>query len=277
MRRIFSIFFLLFASFLQANDLSMNIVDDSGRISPALLEILEVTKVAHDGTLKGIVEATQKAWLRRPGKERWQLDNRFDEHKEALIPLFKKIGCCQEYLPKQKHYKYAVILGATSHAVEGRLKDLARHSENGTTFETLVFLTGQRPIDHNFETDVPQEILWESDMVKWFFQTLSLPEAIRNLPVIFIDTPRGKANRPNTADTIKLLLSQNPEKGSCLFFSTQPFAGYQDAVIRTEMPEGFLIETIGAETYRDIPTDVHLDNLARWLYQIELLREKSAP
>ena len=88
-------------------------LESKAELSSTLLEILEITKIKHDGTLGSVVEATQKDWLRKAGTERWEMDNAREELKPALEPLFQKLGIIDEVAPKAKQYTYGLILGAT--------------------------------------------------------------------------------------------------------------------------------------------------------------------
>ncbi len=94
--------------------------------------------------------------------------------------------------------------------------------------------------------------------------------ADKTTKIIFVNTPMqqvadGSERRPNTGDTVKTWLTSHPVMGSCLVMSNQPYVGYQHAVAQSLLP-GFACETVGkASTTENI--GVHLDNLARWLYQ----------
>ena len=72
--------------------------------------------------------------------------------------------------------------------------------------------------------------------------------------------------KASTADTFIDWLKQNPESGSCLVISNNPYIGYQDLVARTFLPSDFKIETVGSQGSGE-KVSVYLDNLARWLYQ----------
>src|SRR3989344_6686161 len=82
-------------------------------MTPALLQLLEVTGVSHDGTLSSIVEETQKHWLRPIGIERWEMTDLDKETREKVFVLADQLGFIQECRPTQKEYDYAILLGAT--------------------------------------------------------------------------------------------------------------------------------------------------------------------
>jgi len=262
-------------------------------ISPTLLEILEVTQVKHEGNLKSIVDATQKAWLRPAGVERWQMGETYKEQGPTLYPLFKRMGIMDDVNPTQKNYDYGVILGALVSRVRQRLASAVEAWNNGVRFTHLVFLVGARPLDPEKESErdlfnvsnkyLPIKPGWkapevlpttETEMARMVFDQADLPEEFRKaVTVTFIDTPMqktatGDLRRPNTGDTVNQWLADPATKpGTVLAFSNQPYVDYQDAVLRTLLPETFTVETVGAAGSGNEQVDVVLDNLARWLYQ----------
>jgi hypothetical protein len=169
------------------------------------------------------------------------------------------------------YYDYALILGATVSRMEARLSFLAQEWERGVRFRKLVFLSGERILNPAIES-FPMELNTESQALVHLFNHLDLPEGMKALPLEIIDSParlnaKGDKRRPTTKDTLVDWLKRNPDAGSCLFISNQPYIGYQDAVCRTELPLEFIIETIGPESFSNTTFAQYLDNLAKWLYQ----------
>lgn len=262
-------------------------------ITPTLLEILEMTGVKHDGTLASIVDATQKAWLRPAGVERWQMGDTYEELAPKIAPLFNKLGILTEVRPTKKEYDYGVILGALVSRVRQRLASALQTWKEGVRFKKLVFLVGARPLDPEKESErdlynatnkfLPIKAGWtrpevapttETEMARMVFDQAALPEDFKDaVTVQFIDTPmqklpNGEFRRPNTGDTVTQWLDdKDTTPGSVLAFSNQPYVDYQDAVLRTLLPESFAVETVGAQGSGNEPVGVVLDNLARWLYQ----------
>ncbi|MGE0009772.1 MAG: hypothetical protein AB7F19_04460 [Candidatus Babeliales bacterium] len=260
-------------------------------ISPALNEILKITNVQHDGTLDSVVQATQQAWLRKPGVERWQIEQKFDELKPQLEPYFKELHIFDEIKPTQKEYNDVIILGATLSSMRTRLQYALDLWNKGIRFKQLIFLVGQRPLDAQKEslvelfdrsnTQLPIRNDWqepsvapttETEAAKMIVDQANLPKEFKeSVQMFFIDTPMqqaadGNTRRPNTGDTIKLWLKEMNPQGTILAISNQPYVGYQHAVIKTAVPKELKIETVGPKT-TVINVDVFLDNLARWLYQ----------
>ena len=274
----------------------------NGKLSPALLEILKITNIDHDGTLPSVVEATQKAWLRKPGTERWEIDNHYETLSSSITPQFKKLGILNEIAPTKKEYTYVAVLGALVPRVRQRLAYALEQWKKGVRFTTLVFLVGARPLEPTKESEeklynVDNEFLpfrpgWtkpttppktEAEMARMVFDQAILPEGFKeSVKVLFVDTPmqttaNGKLRRPNTADTMKRWLAhEDTQPGSILAISNQPYVHYQDAVLRTLLPKTFTVETVGPKASDKLHIGVILDNIARWLYQENKYRANSA-
>lgn len=268
-------------------------------ISPQLLELLALTGVQHDGTLQGIVQATQKAWIRPADKERWQMGEQFEGLKEKTLPLFEQMNLLQEVNPSAQVYDYALFNGSTVPNMRARLAELLKIYNNGVRFKKLVVFLGDRPLDPVREPEsiffdrkngvLPIREDWkepavlpktESDMGHMLLDQAILPAGFKELVEIeFVDTPMQKNNdgslrRPNTGDTVNLWLTRNPKPGTALAISSQPHVNYQHAVLETLLPESFTIDTVGGAVKHPIHVGNFLDNLARWLYQEEKLEQK---
>ncbi len=263
-----------------------------GKPTPALSNILELTHIEHDGTLSSIVQETQASWLRKPGQERWQMEDTNQAFSDKLRPAFQELGILDEVTPSCKNYDYAVLLGATLPATRRRLAYVLKLWDEGTRFKKLVFFVGARPLDpereplkelYNLEQDIlPVNASWkqpttppatETEMSRMVVEQTQLPEGFQDVEIVYVDTPMqknvdGTLRRPTTGDTIKTWLEQeDAQPGTILAISSQPYVGYQDAVLRTLLPERFAIETVGNKTSDELKTSVILDNIARWLYQ----------
>jgi hypothetical protein len=277
MKRV-KFFFILLLSlglFLHSDEIrSSRLLDASGHPTQSLLKILNALDVPNNGTLDDIVRATQKHWI-QSGKERWEFEEVAIKDPQNILGLLKETGCIDEIQTKENSYDYALLLGATAPRVETRLNFLIKEWNRGVRFKRLIFLTGQRMLDPKIET-FPDHIKTETDMISFLYRQKDLPEGMRKIPLEIIDAPahkleNGKMRRPNTKDTLVEWLKQNPAPGKCLFISNQPYVGYQDAVCRLELPDDFIIETIGPEADPSCTFAQYLDNLARWLFQLRLL------
>lgn len=290
---------LLYAGCSQAlsqqkkSQITVSIINDDKTPSKDLAKLLEITHTAHDNTLAGIVKATQQAWLRPAGKERWEMEDIFSAQKEQILPLIKRLGMIDEIKPTDKYYNYAIVLGAITRTMRTRFAYLIEQWQQGVRFDQIIFLVGARPLDATLEshqvvlnTDNTEQYVrknWsfegilpstETDAAKIVYHQADLPVDMGQIPVRFIDTPMqptntGSVRRPNTADTIAAWLATNPKPGSCLFISNQPYCSYQNSIVKTVLPASFSMQTVGSKASDDTSITMHLDNIARFLFSEE--------
>jgi hypothetical protein len=206
------------------------------------------------------------------------------------------MGVLQEVRPTETNYEYALVLGGAVDRVRLRLGYLRTLWNCGVRFKSLVMLGGQRKLTAPGETSenflnvnngiVPSRADWlatkplpttESAMMDWVYDQIDLPDEMRAVPVVRIDTAlqknqQGATVRPITNDTITSWLNMHPNPGAALAISDAPFIGYQHAVMRTLLPDTFSVETVGSASTSSLP--VILDSLARRLYAEQKLHEK---
>ena len=267
------------------------LIDQNHQPTPALLELLEEMETPHAGTFPSIIQATQ-LWLRPTEKERWEFKNDSIEIKKTrILKLAEKLCLVQKVEPTYTSYKYALLFGGTLDDVRDRLGYLITLWNNGIRFNSLIILTGQRSLDTVLEShellinntieNLPPKQTWhfngkfpttETEMIKFVFEQTDIPAAWKNLPHVLVDTPPQKTGphsfrRPNTEDTIVQWLKEyNPSPGSILAISNQPFVGYQNAVLRKNMPQKFTVETVGSCYHDNESITTILDALVRWGY-----------
>jgi len=286
----------------QAPLLAHTIIDAQGNPTPVLLNLFRLVPpqgldLHQAPSLKEIVAATQADWLRGADAQRWHVQEKITQNREAIIKNLHDIKLFEKIVPGKKIYSYCLILGSTASNVRKRLSYVLNLWQQGVRFEQLIFLGGDRPLDPEKETigvlldrtnlDLPIRSSWEQPLnlpttetgaMQLVFSQAELPEGFENVAVTFINSPMkqrpdGTLTRPTTGDTIDLWLSTNPLPGSCLFISHQPYVGYQDSVVRTLMPKDFPVETVGNEG-TETNISVLLDNIARWLYQENIRLQK---
>jgi len=243
-------------------------------VPPALLQLLQVMEVSHDGTLRSIVDATQARWIRPAGKERWEIADLPAEKKERVIDLAEELGFFGEIVPKHGEFDYALVLGATVFRMQKRIETLIRLWDAGVRFHQIVFLTGQRPLDPSVEA-LTEICDTESEAAEVLWRLAPVSEDMGLVPVTFVSAPMFSTaagiRRPTTGDSIDSWLHSGPKPGRCLFISSQPYCLYQDAVVQMRLPAEFKAETVGDGTNgRKQNAAVVLDTIARWLYQQEL-------
>ena len=141
---------------------------------------------------------------------------------------------------------------------------LVEEWNRGVRFDTIVFLTGQRPLHPTKEKQFKGT---ETTMMLQTWDETEMPKALRDLPLIVVDAPPlPERGRPTTESTIYAWLEQKPDPGSSLFFSNQPYVNYQQVVIQSLLPRSFKVETVGPKGGENLPTSVLLDNVGKWLY-----------
>lgn len=234
--------------------------------------------VEHDGSLKDIVKQTQALWLRSKGQERWQMSDRFQGLQEKVWPYFKEMGLLNSQNPLKSHYNYALVFGANYKSVKERISFLIDQWQRGIRFDQIILLGAERQLDNSIECmddlvgAAAKKPATETEMMRLLWSQMQIPPEMKALPLIIVDTPMKKGEeagliRPNTGDTINYwLLYQNPIAGTVLAISHQPYVQYQDSVLRTLIPQNFIVETVGFASDEE-STAVHLDNIARILYQ----------
>jgi hypothetical protein len=266
-----------------ATQLSYALVDKNSQPTIPLLQFCEKTQCFHHNNLPSI--AASVATLLRPiGKERWENQTQTLPDAEDLR-LFKELYLIQEIIPTQKSYDYAILFGGVLHDVRTRLAYLIGLWNKGISFNSLIILTGQRPLDQHIESKgllshnvVNRQLpTTEPEMIKFVFEQTDIPAELKKLPYIFVNAPiqqmqDGSFRRPNTEDTvIEWLRKHKPRPGSILAVSNQPFVGYQDAVLRKNLPPNFFGETVGPVYKNNESIATMHDTIARWIYNENLI------
>lgn len=240
------------------------------RIEPAALTELAIAlKIPEDADL---IEETQKHWLRKPGQERWEMAELPLDQKLFVLDWAKRNGLFDAWKPTCKSYDKALILGATTSRMQMRLDYLKRVWEEGTRFEEIVWLTGDRPLDPRIDGLIDR-CLNESEAARILWEETDLPPEMKQLPVRFVAVPMKKegdvVKRPTTADTVDAWLEIAKEPCKVVFVSDQPFCGYQFAIIKADMPDEYPFDLIGQEgnpTGHPSAAAIILDAVARWIY-----------
>ncbi len=255
-----------------------------GKPSAGICKLLQKFNLP-ENDIDAIVTATQKEWLRTPGKERWDAQDPYAARKDELLPFFKEAGVVGEVKPQAKEFDYAIIMGAFMPRMQVRIEHTKKLWNEGYRFKQIVLLGAERalvPQQEFIETfgraPVPQT---EYEMIQWVYAHADLPHEMKQVKTTFINTPNtidanGQIMRAKTGDTIKAWLATNPKPGTCLIISNQPQAYYYPAVARTLLPETFKVAQTACALNENARICEILDALARWVYQEnELLKKQS--
>ncbi len=238
-----------------------SLLTPEGELSPPLIAIFETLEISPDAPLETLT-AQLKEKCHQKG-DRWNFTNRFEEERDTLLPLLEELGCFQTVHAKNTQYNYAVILGALRPSVQKRIDFLVEEWQRGVRFDEVIFLTGTRELRPSEECP---DLHSETEMMVRIWDQTTMPETLRNLPLTVVHSgPAHGRDRATTESTVIAWIELTPFPGSCLVFSSQPYVGYQDAILRARMPASFTIETIGVEGGRTLPSSILMDNLAKWL------------
>jgi len=220
-----------------------------------------------------LVSFTQKHWLRKPGQERWEMQELTADQRLFVLNWAQQQGVFADWLPSKDLYDKALILGASTSRMQMRLGYLKKIWNQGVRFHEIVWLTGDRPLDKRVD-DLLERCENESQAARIIWEKSDLPDGMRRLPVAFIAVPMKEdgpvRQRPNTADTIIAWLGTNPSPCQALFVSDQPFCGYQFAIVKTCLPDAFSFDLIGQGVdpcSHPAAAAITLDSIARWIYQ----------
>lgn len=264
--------------FTYSFDRSEMILDKENHPSSTLVNLMSVMDLELSSDLNKIVDITQKNWLR--SKIRWREQERFSDYKAQVLPLIDQLGCLDEVLSKKTEYDYVILQGASIGAMQSRLNFLFKEFQRGVCFKKLVVVTGERKLDK--EVEHPQfnlkdtsinldAVETESDAMDVILTQVEFPYDVSRVELIRVKVPKqfqdGKERLPNAKDCLMLWQKiYQPDPGSVLYISSQPYVGYQDSIARSALSDDFEIETIGYRASDKLTISNHLDNIARWLY-----------
>ena len=113
---------LIFCSYLLAGPVQGRSMD-----SYALLHLTASLGISPDADL---IAATQKQWLRKPGRERWEMEELSDAQRELVIQWGREQGFLDPWKPKYNNYDKAVILGG-AHSLRNSLQYRQCRSSGG--------------------------------------------------------------------------------------------------------------------------------------------------
>lgn len=251
------LYFLLFLGHLVGKPILDHKIDPE-----ALQELASFFKIPKHANL---IEETQKTWLRKPGCERWEMEELSSDQKDFVLKWASKAGFFSPWKGVETTYDKALILGATTNRMKRRLEFLKELWNDGVRFDEIVWLTGKRPLDSRIE-DFADRCSDESQAARLIWEETSFPG---ELTVTFIEVPmKDGGKRPDTRDTILAWLEKFSIPCKCVFVSDQPFCGYQFGAIKACMPEEFLFDVVGnGETPQNHgAAAITLDSIARWIY-----------
>ena len=261
---------------------------DNGQPTQALLEVLRLTDVTHDGTPAGIKKATQDAW-RQADKHMGQIKEEYADKKDVLRPHFEQLGLVGEQLPRETVKDYWLVGGSFRIAIQKRYDHALRLWGQGYGFrKKLVLLGGGRPPEPAKETlellnkleyvrrrpgapDLVQVPADEAGIMTATFNMTDVPEEWTK-KMVQVNAPRVEGRPkpdPTGEETLRHWLeTEKPEPGSCLIFHIQPgVLAFHATASRVLVPHGFTVEVVG---YNAVTQSVSqaLDSLAKAVYEL---------
>lgn len=265
---------LILTSLITASLLSCTTLRERGIGSPMqrLLQALGAKGIDNSNAL---LEYASLHWKRPDSKERWQIEEKYADQRDQLLPIFADLGLVNEVLPTQKSYDFAVLHGALTQTMERRFSFLVQQFKNGVRFKQIVVLSGHRILDAQLEipylakkaaamsAPVPKT---EVEMIDFAWKNAAVPDAMRKLPFKIVDA-KAESGRARTPDTVNEWMRSGPKPGAILAITTQPFLRYQDLALKKALPQGFTLETCAPKAKDDISNAVYLDSLYRFLWE----------
>jgi hypothetical protein len=212
--------------------------------------------------------------------ERWHLQsNRFEPLKTPLLFLLNKLHFLSGRSPRFKNYQGAIVHGTTLSKMNLRVEYLIEQWKQGIRFESIYFLSGNRPLtaeekmllaerEKNSSLELPQT---EAEMVQWVWDRSELPQSMRDatIELHFIQaTIQTEGKRPTTEDTAKAWLALKPLAGYYLAITNAPYILRQDLIMRNLCPKSFIFDTVGYAMPDPDNIPILLDELARCIFQI---------
>ncbi len=270
-------FTLLNALFAVSTIISAHsLVDNSLKPTTQFKKLLEVTNIK-DGDLQFLVDQTQKKYLRKPGTERWDIDNADAKNHDAIRQALKDLDYLDEISPAQEEYDYIVLFGALAARIKQRLEYLIELLKDGIKTKKIIVLGSERPANKEFESAAKLSELFGREVSEDEKHTeyTIMKELVENselkdmgIEIEYYSAPNhADGSRANTADTVELWMKSEPKAGSVLCISNQPYIWYQHEVARSLLPNTFEIESCGSKISESTNDGTILDSVARELYQ----------
>ncbi len=227
----------------------------TAELPPEMDELLQVCEVHHNGDLSSIAEATKNSWLRKPGKERWQIDtiDYGTDKNQRIRELVYQLGFIKEVPPTAGHYKYCLIGGAVASAFQKRLLYVRSLWEKGLRYDQLIILTGERALDAQVDkSEIAVGCKTEAEALQFVYENSLLPTDMRAIPYQLVVapnklTPSGVV-RPSRGDTVLQWLSTHPSPGDCMFVTHQPYVQLDQGAIANVLGPDYPFVTVGPGT-----------------------------
>jgi len=256
---------------------------EQGQLTQELIALLKLDHLYDpNDDFTTVVEKTQIKWHgprhEDSQKERSDLIDTPEQlaMRPEVISLAKDMGLFSAQNPSLSHYRYAVCLGSFLNGVRSRLAHIVELWQQGIRFDSLVFLSGERPLRNKpgqkddyaelcdpSQSPLPFKEGWiplpvdqviynmEYDMVRLVWEQVKIPEEMDQAlkgKVFFVNAPRGEAARPSTKETYFYWLKDfHPEPGTVVAPSDPLLWTYQQLTGAKVLGPEFMLDTIAHE------------------------------
>lgn len=241
-------------------------------VHPALLSLFSLLNIDHAGTIESIVAQGQKYLLRAPGAERWGIhESTYEQHRVEILSYLRELGLGRSIEPVCGAYDYIIMFGFVTIDVRRHFDFIGSYIQAHTIRPKEIVLLSSSlalPIDMiTYSVDCATE----AERMHQLFKESSFA----HYPYTLIDVPMrhegGVIKRPTTIDTVHAWLQKKPTPGTILAVSGQPFIYRQARILQKIVSPHFSITSCGPEAQDELPIAVYLDELARALYEENIL------
>ncbi len=250
---------------------------NDGRPTAELVALAETAgiEIVHSDTPATIAEKT-KGWSMTSTQRYKDWGNFTPEQRQRVVGSFEKMGLFAARAPSRAQYDYVLLLGNLSPQFLVELRTLKGHVESGKlAFKKIYVLGGNRPIDRDVEQPfsasfvnnsiLPYKKGWqkpkhelktEFDLIKWLYNTVELPDSMRNNVEFISATATGQASR---GDTIREWQQQaNPAKGSTILaVSFPPSTVFDELAIKEALGTNFAIDMVNCSLEEMVDPQFH--------------------
>lgn len=197
------------------------LLNDDMSLSSSLVDLFKFLNVKNIKTAKEANEYAQQNFLRPKGIERqMQKPHPLESKFNKAVPILKSMKMI-DAIPASGHFDYLAFNGQSLPQMRYQV-EFIKHSD--VTFNQIVFATGSRNLKAVFDKNDPLfgVIHNEHDAAKYL-----LKEYFPNSKSIVLNATTDKLPRPNTKTTVDAWMQTNPQPGSILMVSNNPYIGYQ--------------------------------------------------
>ena len=267
-------------------------------VNPVLVEFMETLglKVGNNVTLDGLNKILQDNWFAKDAAFRYKITG--DPPTDKQVDYLRALGHVDAvHTPDIKNTVWTEVLfcGAMLKRVRDRLTFLHDEDMEGLDVRGDVYMLGsERKLDPVKESKEALQAPWptmrrvgwqppfemkatEIEMMKYVVNESVVAE---RWPYVYVQTPDvpvkdapGKTRPANTYDTVVEYYKRYGPGGRTLVVSNQPFVSYQETIVRRILPRDDTVVCIGPAADVTIPLKTFLDNIAKEIYERNLLSE----